>query len=199
MSESTATDATTTTEQTTASTASAADAANTSTAGPALADGVKKEATTTEKTAAGAPESYAFKLPESGLLTQSVADSFGAVAKQLNLPQEGAQQVLDALAPAIQQAQTDHLKQASESWAAAVNADPVFGKPEEQAVAKKAVDTFATPELKTLLNESGMGNHPEVVKLFYAIGKAISEDKFVGGRGASAPSDPAKRLFPTMN
>ena len=198
MSESTATDATTTTEQATAGAAPAETAANTSTASTAQTE-EGKAAATTEQVATGAPESYAFKLPESGLLTQSVADSFGAVAKQLNLPQEGAQQVLDALAPAIQKAQTDHLKQASESWAAAVSADPVIGKPEEQAIAKKAVDAFATPELKTLLNESGMGNHPEVVKLFHAIGKAISEDKFVGGRGASAPSDPAKRLFPTMN
>ena len=155
-----------------------------------------------DEAAPAAPESYAFKLPEdpASLMTQPVADAFAAVAKTLNLPQDGAQQVLDALAPAIQQAQTAKLEQASTEWAAAVNADPEIGTPEAQAAAKKAADAFCSPQLKELLNTSGMGNHPEMVRMFHSISKKISEDGFIPSQGSrTGVTDPAKRMFPSMN
>jgi len=61
------------------------------------------------------------------------------------------------------------------------------------------MDKFGTPELTKLLNASGMGNHPEIIRAFYRAGKAISEDSFVGGSRATAPVDPSKRMYPTMS
>jgi hypothetical protein len=52
---------------------------------------------------------------------------------------------------------------------------------ENLSVAKKALDAFGTPELRKLLDDSGLGNHPEVIRMMYRAGKAISEDRFVGG------------------
>jgi hypothetical protein len=61
------------------------------------------------------------------------------------------------------------------------------------------MDAFATPELRTLLNESGLGNHPEIIRAFYRAGKAISEDGFVAGGHKATDKGDAKRLYPNSN
>jgi hypothetical protein len=91
-----------------------------------------------------------------------------------------------------------------ESWGEAVKTDQEIGGAkldENLAVARRAVDAFGSPALKELLNTTGLGNHPEVVKAFYKAGKAISEDGFVRGqpKGPATESDLAKSLFPSMN
>ena len=59
---------------------------------------------------------------------------------------------------------------------------------------------FGTPELRDVLNMTGLGNHPEIIRAFYRAGKAISEDAFVSGSPRRADDmDAAKRMFPTMN
>jgi hypothetical protein len=55
-------------------------------------------------------------------------------------------------------------------------------------VAKKALDAFGTTELRSLLNESGLGNHPEVIRFMFRAGKAISEDSMVTGTKGEAKS-----------
>jgi hypothetical protein len=58
-------------------------------------------------------------------------------------------------------------------------------------VAKKALDAFGTAELRSLLNESGLGNHPEVIRFMFRAGKAISEDSMVtGNKGEARPAGP---------
>jgi hypothetical protein len=73
-------------------------------------------------------------------------------------------------------------------WADEVKTDKDIGGDklaENLGVAKKALD-LGPPELKALLNESGLGNHPAVVKWAIAVGKALSEDKFVPATGGAA-------------
>jgi hypothetical protein len=62
------------------------------------------------------------------------------------------------------------------------------------------VTGFGTPELRTLLNESGLGNHPEVIRMMYRAGKAISEDRFVApsAGGPTGSKDFAKSLYPNQ-
>ena len=71
--------------------------------------------------------------------------------------------------------------------------------PNSLSVLKKALDQFGTPELRALLNDSGMGNNPEVIRAFYRVGKAISEDKFVGGKAAPVDANDARSLYPNSN
>lgn len=156
----------------------------------------------------GAPEKYEFKFEEGKALPESTVTGFSAVAKELNLTQEAAQTILDRMAPIIAQNQTDQLAAARTSWAEAAMADGEFGGAkfkENIAMATKAMEHFASSELKTLLNETGLGNHPEVVRVFVKIGKAISEDSLVTqtkGTRSTAPMDDAARakaLYPSMN
>lgn len=88
-------------------------------------------------------------------------------------------------------------------WRDEVVNDKEIGGPalqENLSYAAKVLDTFA-PDLRQVLNDTGMGNHPAFVKAFVKIGKAISEDRLVGGSQQSpgAPVDDAKVLFPNMN
>lgn len=151
----------------------------------------------------GAPETYEFKAPEGQEFDQNVIDAFSDVAKDLNLSQENAQKVLDKMAPVIQARQSEQIAAAQEQWASDTKADKEIGGDklnDNLAVAKKALDTFGTPALKDLLNASGLGNHPEVIRAFYRAGKQISEDAFVGGKPQPASGESvAQRMYPNMN
>lgn len=102
----------------------------------------------------------------------------------MDLPQDKAQLMLDKMAPVLAQRQAEQIQAVRTEWADTSRADKEFGGDklgESLATAKKAMDAFATPELRTLLDESGLGNHPEVIRLFYRTGKAMSEDSLVTG------------------
>lgn len=150
-----------------------------------------------------APEKYEFKVQEGLTLDESVISQFSEVAKELDLSQEDAQKILDKVQPALQARQQEVVERARAEWEQTAKTDKEFGGDKLQenlAVAKKALDTFGTPELRTLLNESGLGNHPEIIRAFYRAGKAISEDGFVtGGKGISQPQSTAQRMYPNMN
>lgn len=156
----------------------------------------------------GAPEQYEeFKAPEGQQFDPEVLTNFKEVAKELNLSQEAAQKMLDKMAPVVAQRQAQQVEGLRTMWAEQSTADKEFGGEKLQenlGVARKALDTFGSPELKGLLNESGLGNHPEFIRLLYRAGKAIGEDSFVGGNksaGASKPTsqaDYASSLYPSQ-
>jgi len=151
------------------------------------------------------PEQYAdFAFEEGKALDTELADDIKATAKELGLTQSQAQKLADLALKRTESAQSQQaemLAQARDEWAGQAKADKEFGGDAIEAnlaTARKALDTFGTPELKALLNESGLGNHPEVIRFFYRSGKAISEDRVIRGGAAGQPTDPAKRLFPNQ-
>lgn len=147
-----------------------------------------------DKPAEGAPEKYEFKAPEGSEFDAEIIGSFSEIAKELNLTQEAAQKLLDTMGPRIAERQMGQLEAIRNDWAQASQTDKEFGGDKLQenlAVAKKALDSFGTPELRALLNESGLGNNPEVIRFMYRAGKAISEDTYVGNSpGAGAKGQP---------
>lgn len=157
----------------------------------------------------GAPEKYEpFTMPEGYTLDEQLFDEFTPVLKELNLPQAAAQKVMDFAPKLIERTQQSTIAQVLEqtglkdfpSWAAAVKTDKELGGDkyaENLAVAKKAIDTFGTPELRAVLKQTGLGNHPEVVRAFFKVGKQISEDTFVQGSKAVPKKSTAEVLYPT--
>jgi len=160
-----------------------------------VSDETPVESETSEsETPEGAPEKYEFNnkvadAPDE--LDPEVLTAFGDVAKELNLPQEAAQKVLDKVAPVIQARQAKAIEQTKVEWANQSKSDEEFGGEsltENLDVAKASLDTFGTDALKTLLSETGLGNHPEVIRFMYRAGKAISEDSYVGNSEGANPS-----------
>ena len=159
-----------------------------------VSDETAVESETSEKDVPeGAPDKYEFNSKVADApdeLDPEVLTAFGDVAKELNLPQEAAQKVLDKVAPVIQARQAEVAEQARIDWAESSKSDDEFGGENLNAnleVAKTALNAFGTDPFKQLLSESGLGNHPEVIRFMYRAGKAISEDSYVGNsQGANA-------------
>ena len=51
------------------------------------------------------------------------------------------------------------------------------------AYAKDAITRFGRDELKAALNETGLGNHPAMVRAFSKVGQMIAQDEVIGGGG----------------
>ena len=74
------------------------------------------------------------------------------------------------------------------AWAHQTRATYGAGLEKEITFALRAADTFGGPELRELLEETGLGNHPVVIRTLSGIGRTISEDASLGGQ-PSAPQD----------
>ncbi len=136
----------------------------------------------------GAPEAYEFKAPEGREFDPEVIGQFSEVAKELNLTQDAAQKVLDKMGPAMLARQENAIASARAEWVATTKADSEIGGTElaqNIALANSTFEKFGTPELRTLLETSGLGDHPEIIRWAHRVGKAMSEDGFVAGRGGN--------------
>ena len=152
-----------------------------------VSDETTVESKTSESEAPeGAPENYEFNAKVADApqeLDPEVLTAFGDVAKELNLTQEAAQKVLDKVAPVVQAKQAKALEDAKAGWVNDSQSDEEFGGENFDAnlkTAKSALDTFGNDALKSLLVETGFGNHPEIIRFMYRAGKAISEDSYIG-------------------
>lgn len=137
----------------------------------------------------GAPEKYEFTPPEGKEFDAEVIGQFSDIAKELNLSQEAAQKLVETMGPKIAERQMAQIEMVRNEWAQQAQTDKEYGGEKLQenlAVAKKALDSFGTPELRALLNESGLGNNPEVIRFMFRAGKAISEDTYVGNSTGAA-------------
>lgn len=148
-----------------------------------------------------APIEYKFELPEGFELNEEVANEFKELAQELKLPADKAQQTVDFGVKLITDAFTKQAAAFEElkgEWREQVVSDKEIGGEkltENLQLANKTIDKFFDPEFRSLLETSGLGNHPIMVKGLLAIGRAVSEDTFVsGGRGA-APRDAAEILY----
>lgn len=146
---------------------------------------------------------YNFELPEGYTLDEEIGNELKEMAKAKNLSAEEAQKFVD-LGVKMKEKEAEAFNKIQNEWVEQIKADPMIGGEklgENIAVAKKAIDAFGTPELKSLLDKSRFGNHPEVVKFAYQVGKAMSEDRIVVGQGKprGAPATPAKTLFPNQS
>lgn len=156
---------------------------------------------------AGPPEKYEFRQPDGVSLNDKVIEAYSEVAKELGLPQEAAQKVIDKVGPAMAQLAADQQKALVNGWIEQSKADKEFGGAnlkDSLVIANRAINQFASPALKELLGKSGLAEHPEVIRLFTQVGKSISEDKvIVSGNTSTAAAagakDAAKSLYPSAN
>lgn len=168
---------------------------------PELAeDSARGDGVTQDSGPLGAPEHYAFKPVEGVQLSGEVLGSFSEAARELNLTQDAAQHMLDRVAPVIARQQQAAMQAVNEQWVSQVKADKEIGGDRLQqnlAIAKRARDAFGTDGLRRLLNESRIGNHPEMIRFFVRAGQAITEDSFVSGgtRPPSGGKDAATVLY----
>ena len=153
---------------------------------------------------AGAPEVYEFKAAEGQTFDPGFIEGYSGVARELNMTQEAAQTMLDKVGPILARHQTAQSDRIRAEWAEASKVDAEFGGAqfkENIALATQSINKFATPEFKKMLDDTGLGNHPEWIRYCYRVSKAFSPDNFEGGHkeGGAAPNDfnsMASKLYP---
>lgn len=135
---------------------------------------------------AGAPEKYEdFKAPQGVSLDADVVKGFSEVAKELNLPQDKAQAVIDKVTPILAQKQADQIAQTNKAWQEKVKADPEIGGDHLKAsiaTAQKALKDFRGADGKFVDEDVAelaaiAGNHPGLIKILKHFGSVIGEDR----------------------
>lgn len=147
----------------------------------------------------GAPEGeYEFKAPEGSELDPGVMKEFGSLAKELNLSQDAAQKIVERMAPSMSKSMTARINALRVQWEEASRNDPEFGGQNFEANLKginRAYGEFTTPELRTLLQDSGLNNHPEMLRLFNKIAKATGESRYIRGDAVREREDAARKFY----
>jgi len=156
------------------------------------------------KDAADTPVEYKFTVPEGFELDQARTDEFVAIAKDLKLPADKAQAIVD-LATKVEQQRLEQHQALVADWAKQAKEHKELGGDkllENLAVAKKPFDLLPKDRadaLKSILTATGLEAHPVMFELFHAMGKHLSEATFVPGKETPAPdASLAKRMFPNM-
>ena len=159
------------------------------------------------------PESYEFKLPDGVELDEKAAPMVQELFKDLGLPQDKAQHVLDKLMEIDQarQLSPEQIQQQYEEQAADLNknwADECRKLPElggenfnkSLETCSQVMVKFASPELRNFLTYSALGSNPEFFKFIHSIGSAMSQDTLEhGGAAGKGPRSIEDRLWPASN
>lgn len=147
-----------------------------------------------------APERYEdFDVGGGAKADEATITEFAEMARELGLSQQDAQEAFTKLMPAFEKAGRKRMEVWTAQWADEASKDAEFGGQNFKAnlrVAQTAMKRFSTPALRELFNATGLGNHPEMVRLFWKIGQHMSQDKGVAGGGAPAP---VKKLYPNSD
>lgn len=162
------------------------------------------------------PDTYDLTLPADSKLDPAIVDRTAAIARARGLSNEAGQELLNSIAgelathetavrAAVVAEQQEAMKPGGALWqardaewrAAALADKDIGGTPENMVVstekAQQALGKYATPALKGFLKETGLGSHPEVIRLFARLGRAMSEGSIVqganqGGTGERRPT-----------
>ena len=161
----------------------------------------------------GAPEKYDFTMPEGVPFDTEAFAEFEPALRELDLNQDTAAKLVSAYAEKVMpvlQARAE--KQGEEAgaqiradWAREAQADKEIGGTkfeESKALAAKAMAKFMPTgedgqKFRTFLNESGLGNHPEMIRMLSRAGRALGEaavDPVT--TGAAVETNPARIMYP---
>jgi hypothetical protein len=197
--------------ETTDQTAATAAESTTTTAAPAADNTTETAAATpaaesTTETAAdttAAADYTDFNLPDGTVHDPLLQGEFVKTAKEAGLTQAQAQKLVDLGVTLQTKALAEHaarIEATKQAWEQQARSDKEYGGEKFDAnlkIAAQAVNAFATPELKGLLDSTGLGNHPDMIRAFYKAGLMLQEDKPVaaGSAGSTGTMD-AKALYP---
>lgn len=156
-----------------------------------------------------APETYKFEFSDPTVkVDDATLAAFTPVLQKHNVTQEQAQELANVLA-VQNKAQTDAytkkledetfateqaglmLAAQRDKWAAALKSDKDIGGTNYETNVKamqRAIARFGDPALKTLLEQTGLGNHPALARFCLKAGLTISEDKVLDGGNSGGGS-----------
>lgn len=162
-----------------------------------------------DKPVVTAPEAYELKAPEGMDFDTEAFQAVEPTLRELNLSNEQAQKLTDVYASQIAPAVTKRVEAAlttaaaaqRKEWADALNADDEVGGEKLKASladAAKVFDHYGIKKgegVRLVLDESGLGNHADLVRLFARIGRDLGEGTFERGGNVSRPLTDAEKFY----
>lgn len=150
----------------------------------------------------GAPpegEDYQLVAPDGMAVDEELAAEFRPLARELNLNQAGVQKLVDLKAKDIQNQLKrwgNHLVDLKTT----AQADPEIGGaeyPKAVSVAKEAISKFGTPAFRKMLNDYGVGAHPEMIRFMRKVGLAMGEKPALetGGNAGVTANKPLHEIL----
>ena len=141
---------------------------------------------------------FELEVPKDGLLTKEYVDRFQKDAIAAGLSKDEAKDLLDTQYRAVKDFQDRNntsVEQAKQQWKDASRADPEIGGDNFNKTAelsRRVVEKFGNEAFRKLLNETGFGNYPEVLRFFSKVGAAFSEDQLRPGSASSGGTTKSK-------
>lgn len=126
----------------------------------------------------------ALVLPENSSISAHTLTLLKQQAAEIKLPLESLQKWVEQENNRLQQEREQRAQAEQEKvrkWAQ--ETQKIYGASwqEEVSCAVRAADAFGGPELRQLLEDTGLGNHPVIVRTFAEVGKRMAEDVLVTG------------------
>ena len=131
------------------------------------------------------PEKYELKLPKDSVLDTAHLERIAAEAKARGLSQEDAQALVErdnALWATFAKEEAVKTEAYIKGWLDDAKADKEIGGEnftKNAELSYRVIEKFGTKEFKKALEDTGLGNHPELVRVFVKIGQAMGPDKFL--------------------
>ena len=125
------------------------------------------------------------------MLTKEYVTQFQEDAIAAGLSKDEAKDLLDTQYRAVKEysdRNTQSVEKAKQEWREMSRADKEIGGDNFNKTAelsRRVVERFGNEAFKTLLNQSGFGNYPEVLRFLSKIGAAFSEDQLRPGNASS--------------
>ena len=150
----------------------------------------------------GAPEGMynadGIELGEGQEVNGDIANGLAGVCRELGLSQKAFSAIINKMSPVIEKAQQAQVAQFRNDNLAALRADKELGgaKTEETIrTAAAAYRRFCPEDTRKMLEQAGLDSHPGIVRMFYQIAQAISDDVSPRGAGGGAKGVDLKRFF----
>lgn len=160
-------------------------------------------------TVEGAPETYELAAPEGFTITDDAKALAEPVFRDLNLTNDQANKLMpvaakfaDQIKTGIEQQMLQAVTAQRKDWLDTAQADPDIGGAkwaDSMALAGKALDAAGHPAgspFRNFLNETGLGNHPEMIKWAVKVGQIVGEDSdFVRSDAGAAVKVPTEKVL----
>lgn len=139
------------------------------------------------------------KIDEKSPLSAEEVDELISFANEKKLSKELTQALVEREA-AQKTAQAEAVEKAKDKWLDDVKNDKELGGDnlkETSVVVKKVFDRFGDDEFKKYLENTGLGNHPAVVRFVKKIGKSMTPEQLViaNAQGAKPEVSAASKLY----
>lgn len=165
-----------------------------------------------EESCYGKPDRYDYsgvELPENYCYDENLLNEFNELASKYNLSQKSADSLMSMAVKLTQhmgnnyaQAMAEQQRQQTEEYKHELLNDRELGGVNFERTMKTAniaYTQFANDEVQALLAKTGLNCHPQIVRMFWNIGKRMQNDSVYGVNIAAAPKENREDiLFPTM-